>query len=157
MTGWRLGYIVAKREIIQKMGILAANVYTAPTSFVQKAAVKAFDTFDEVNQMVSLFKKRRDVMYDELTKVKGVEVSKPNGAFYMFPNVSKILKTSGFDVKSLAIKLIEEKGVVTIPGEVFPLNIGKEFLRLSFAVNEEVIKEGIQKIREFAEQMMNSR
>ncbi|ACP38079.1 pyridoxal phosphate-dependent aminotransferase [Saccharolobus islandicus] len=157
MTGWRLGYIVAKREIIQKMGVLAANIYTAPTSFVQKAAVKAFDTFDEVNEMVKLFKKRRDVMYDQLIKVKGIEVSKPNGAFYMFPNAGKLLKISGLDVKSFAIRLIEEKGVVTIPGEVFPLNIGKEFLRLSFAVNEEVIREGVQKIREFAEQMMNSR
>jgi len=127
MTGWRLGYIVAKREIIQKMGVLAANIYTAPTSFVQKAAVKAFDTFDEVNEMVKLFKKRRDVMYDQLIKVKGIEVSKPNGAFYMFPNAGKLLKISGLDVKSFAIRLIEEKGVVTIPGEVFPLNIGKEF------------------------------
>lgn len=75
----------------------------------------------------------------------------------MFPNAGKLLKISGLDVKSFAIRLIEEKGVVTIPGEVFPLNIGKEFLRLSFAVNEEVIREGVQKIREFAEQMMNSR
>ncbi|WP_338601548.1 pyridoxal phosphate-dependent aminotransferase [Sulfolobus tengchongensis] len=154
MTGWRLGYIVARRDVIQKMGVLAANIYTAPTSFVQKAALKAFDTFDEVNEMVKLFKRRRDVMYNELSKIKGIQVSKPNGAFYMFPNVREILDVSKLDVKSLAIKLIEEKGVVTIPGEVFPLNIGKDFIRLSFAVNEEVIREGVQKIKEFVEEMM---
>ncbi|MEM3938679.1 MAG: pyridoxal phosphate-dependent aminotransferase [Saccharolobus sp.] len=154
MTGWRLGYIVSRREVIQKMGVLAANIYTCPTSFVQKAALEAFNTFDEVNEMIKLFKKRRDIMYEELSKIKEIKVSKPNGAFYIFPNVKSLLETTKLDIKSLAIKLIEEKGVVTIPGEVFPLNVGKNFLRMSFAVNENVIREGVEKIREFVDEIM---
>ncbi|MEM4115870.1 MAG: aminotransferase class I/II-fold pyridoxal phosphate-dependent enzyme, partial [Saccharolobus sp.] len=82
------------------------------------------------------------------------KVSKPNGAFYIFPNVKSLLEASKLDIKSLAIKLIEEKGVVTIPGEVFPLNVGKNFLRMSFAVNENVIREGVEKIREFVDEIM---
>lgn len=157
MTGWRLGYVVAREDIINKMGILAANIYTCPTSFAQKAAVKAFETFDEVNEMVKLFRKRRDLIYEELNKIKEIKVSKPNGAFYIFPNIGDILQMKNIDVKTFAIKLIEEKGVVTIPGEVFPLNVGKQFLRLSFAVDENIIKEGVNRIREFIEGMMNTR
>lgn len=154
MTGWRLGYIIANKEAITKMGILASNIYTCPTSFAQKGALEAFNTFDEVNEMVKLFRKRRDLIYDELSKIKGIQVSKPNGAFYIFPNVGEILKIANIDVKTLAIRLIESKGVVTIPGEVFQLNVGKQFLRLSYAVNENVIKEGVERIREFIEGMM---
>lgn len=108
MTGWRLGYIVAKREVINKVGILASNIYTCPTSFAQRGALASFDTFDEVRRMIDLFKRRRDVMFSELKSLKGIRVYKSSGAFYMFPDVSEILKTTGMDSKALAVKIIEE-------------------------------------------------
>lgn len=147
MTGWRLGYIVAKREVINKVGILASNIYTCPTSFAQRGALASFDTFDEVRRMIDLFKRRRDVMFSELKTLKGIRVYKSSGAFYMFPDVSEILKTTGMDSKALAVKIIEEGGVVTIPGEVFPEKVGRNFLRLSFALDEEKIKEGVSRMK----------
>lgn len=152
MTGWRLGYIVARKEVIDKMGILASNIYTSPTTFAQKGATVAFDTFDEVKQMIEMFKRRRDVMYRELSKIKGIKVHKSPGTFYMFPEVSSIANKLG-GVKNLSIKIIEEAGVITIPGEVFPLDIGKNFIRLSFAINEDKIVEGINKMKEVIEKI----
>ncbi|MFP3164473.1 MAG: pyridoxal phosphate-dependent aminotransferase [Acidianus sp.] len=156
MTGWRLGYIVAKKEIIDKMGILAANIYTCPTSFAQKGALAAFDSFDEVREMIKLFKKRRDVMFSELSKIRCIEVYKSPGAFYMFPNMKEVVKKVGSS-KELAIKLIEEAGVITIPGEVFPLNVGKNFLRFSFAIDEDKIKEGVKRIKDVIEKIVDEK
>ena len=154
MTGWRLGYVVAKENVIKKMAALAANIYTCPTSFAQKGAIEAFNAFDEVKEMIALFKRRRDVMYEELKKIKGIQVYKSSGAFYMFPYVGEVLRKSNLSVKDFSLKLIEEKGVTTIPGEVFPLEVGKEFIRLSFAVNEDDIREGIKRMKEFIEMLM---
>jgi len=154
MTGWRLGYVVAKENVIRKMAALAANIYTCPTSFAQKGATEAFNAFDEVKEMIALFKRRRDVMYEELKKIKGIQVYKSSGAFYMFPYVGEVLRKSNLSVKDFSLKLIEEKGVTTIPGEVFPLEVGKEFVRLSFAVNEDDIREGIKRMKEFIEMLM---
>lgn len=156
MTGWRLGYVVAKENVIKKMASIAADIYTCATSFAQKGAVEAFNDFDDVKDMISLFRKRRDVMYEELKKIKGIQVYKSSGAFYMFPYIGEVLRKSKLNVKDFSLKLIEEKGVTTIPGEVFPLDVGKEFVRLSFAVNEDDIREGIKRMKEFIEMLMTS-
>ncbi|BCU71209.1 pyridoxal phosphate-dependent aminotransferase [Stygiolobus caldivivus] len=154
MTGWRLGYVIAKEKITKKMAELAANIYTCPTSFAQKGAIAAFDAFDEVKDMISLFRRRRDVMYEELKKNKWIKVHKSQGAFYMFPYIGEILSRANIQVKDFAIKLIEEAGVTTIPGEVFPLEVGKNYLRLSFAVDENDIREGVRRINEFTTRLM---
>lgn len=154
MTGWRLGYVVAKENVVKKMAALAANIYTCATSFAQKGAITAFDSFDEVKEMISLFRKRRDTMYEELKKIHGIQVYKSAGAFYMFPYLGEVLRKSKLSVKDFSLKLIEEKGVTTIPGEVFPLDVGKEFVRLSFAVNENDIREGIKRMKEFIDMLM---
>lgn len=156
MTGWRLGYVVARKEVIDKMSILASNIYTCPTSFVQKGALAAFDTFDEVKEMIKMFKHRRDVMYNELSKIEGIKVYKSPGTFYMFPEVSSIANKVG-GVKNLSIKLIEEAGVITIPGEVFPLEVGKNFIRLSFAINEDKIVEGVNRMKGVIEKIVDEK
>lgn len=154
MTGWRLGYIVAKDRVVRKMAELAANIYTCPTSFAQKGALAAFDSFDDVKDMISLFRRRRDVMYEELKKNKWIRVYKSQGAFYMFPYVGDILAKTKMQVKDFSVKMIEEAGVTTIPGEVFPLEVGRNFLRLSFAVDENDIREGVRRINEFVTRLM---
>ncbi|MCI2414951.1 MAG: pyridoxal phosphate-dependent aminotransferase [Candidatus Aramenus sp.] len=151
MTGWRLGYVVARKEVIQKVGILASNIYTCATSFAQRGALEAFNSFSDVEEMIKLFKRRRDVMYQELKKIKQFKVYKSLGTFYMFPEVSDLLKQWNTDTKGLSVRLIEEAGVITIPGEVFPLEVGKRFLRFSFSIDEEKIKEGVNRIKEIIE------
>jgi aspartate aminotransferase len=158
MTGWRLGYVVADSNVIKKLAILAANIYTSPTSFAQKGALEAFSEFDEVKNMINLFRERRDIMYSELIKIKGIKVSKPNGAFYMFPNLEDIiLKANLESSKNFSINLIQEEGVVTIPGEVFPLEVGKYYIRLSFALDKNKIVEGVKRLRRFIEEKLGFR
>ncbi|BBG23812.1 pyridoxal phosphate-dependent aminotransferase [Sulfuracidifex tepidarius] len=156
MTGWRLGYVAAREDIIKKMGVLAGNIYTCATSFAQKGAIASFDSFDEVKDMIELFRKRRDVMYSELQKVKKIKVIKPQGAFYMFPYMGDLLRAMGMEIKDFSVELIKSKGVITIPGEVFPKDVGKDHVRLSFAVKEQDIKEGVKKIAEFVDERLQS-
>jgi len=154
MTGWRLGFIISSKEIVKKLSVLAANIYTSPVSFAQKGALEAFAAFDEVKNMLRLFRERRDIMYNELIKIKGIRVSKPAGAFYIFPDISEVLKVASLNSsKDFSVKLIESKGVITIPGEVFPLDVGKNFIRLSYAVDKPTIVEGVSKIREFIDEI----
>lgn len=157
MTGWRLGIVVAKKDVINKIGVLASNIYTCPTSFAQRGALHAFETMDEVRSMIETFRRRRDTMYSEVKKIKDIKVYRSSGAFYMFPDFSEILRKSGLDSKSLAIRLIEDGGVVTIPGEVFPQEVGKRFLRLSFALSEEKIKEGVARMKAVLEKLADEK
>jgi aspartate aminotransferase len=154
MTGWRLGYVVADKQVISKMGTLAANTYTCANSFAQRGALAAFRAKGEVQQMVDLFKRRRDVLYTELSKIKGVNLDLPHATFYAFLDVSKVLETAGLSVKKFSIDLIEKKGVVTIPGEVFPEEVGRMFVRLSFALGEDKIREGVKRLAEFVEEKL---
>lgn len=154
MTGWRLGYVVADSSVIKKMGTLAANTYTCPNSFAQRGALGAFRAKGEVQQMVDLFKRRRDVIYGELSSLKGVSLDKPRATFYAFLEVTQVLKTTGWSAKQFSIKLIEEKGVVTIPGDVFPENVGRNYVRLSFALAEDKIREGTKRIAEFVRESL---
>ena len=151
MTGWRLGYIVASRDIIDHIKRLATNVYSCPPSFAQKAgieALKSSESWQSVREMVERFRKRRDVMYEELKKIPGIEVWKSMGAFYIFPRISTILKKLNMNVEQFVDWLLENYGVVVLPGTAFSeTDIGKEFVRLSFAVDEKSIIEGIDRIR----------
>ncbi len=150
MTGWRLGYVVARREVIRKMLDLAVNIYSCAPSFAQKAAVIALKgDWTPVKEMVKVFKARRDLLYELLKDVPGFEVWKSQGAFYMFPCVKKTLELTGISSeKELADILLEKYGVVVLPGILFPDKAGKGFLRLSFATSFEDIREGVKRIKE---------
>jgi aspartate aminotransferase len=151
MTGWRLGYLVASREVIDPIKKLAANTYSCPPSIAQKAGVEALRneaSWRSSKAMIELFRKRRDVMFEELSKVPGIEVWKSKGAFYMYPRIKKILDRMGMDVEQFTNWLLENHGVVVLPGTAFSeTNMGKEYIRLSFAIDEALIREGVERIR----------
>ncbi len=155
MTGWRLGYLVASREVIEPIRKLAANTYSCPPSIAQKAGVEALRneaSWRSSRAMIDLFRRRRDVMYEELRKIPGIEVWRSTGAFYMYPRVKKILNKLGMDVEKFADWLLENYGVVVLPGTAFSeTNMGREYVRLSFALDEVLIREGIERIRKAVE------
>ncbi len=102
--------------------------------------------------MIDLFRRRRDVMYEELRKIPGIEVWRSTGAFYMYPRVKKILDKLGMDVEKFADWLLENYGVVVLPGTAFSeTHMGREYVRLSFALDEKLIREGIERIRKAVE------
>ena len=155
MTGWRLGYLVASRDVIEPLKKLAANTYSCPPSIAQRAGIEALrseTSWKSTKTMIELFRRRRDVMYEELRKIPGIEVWRSNGAFYMYPSVKKVLDKLGMDVDQFANWLLENYGVVVLPGTAFSeTRMGREFVRMSFAIDEELIREGVGRIRKALE------
>ncbi len=155
MTGWRLGYLVLRRDLAEKVKRLAVNVYSCPVSFVQKAGIAALKgDWGPVREMIRLFRERRDVIVEELRKVPGFETAYPHGAFYAFPRVAKLLEATGMSVEELVNHLLEKKGVTILPGTAFPDKAGKDYVRFSFAVSVERIREGVRRIKEEVERLL---
>ncbi len=155
MTGWRLGYIVARSEIIDRFIDLAVNIYSCAVSFAQKAAVTALKgSWEPVKEMVTLFEKRRNLLYELLSDVPGFEVWRSPGTFYMFPKVTEALELLGIKTsKELADLLLERYGVVVLPGTAFPDKAGEGFIRFSFSVNLDKIREGVSRIKRAIEEL----
>jgi aspartate/methionine/tyrosine aminotransferase len=147
MCGWRLGIGVAPAEVIRAMETLMINSSSCATAFIQVATLAALDSPDSdvaVRRMVDEYRTRRDVVVDGLNDIPGVHCHRPGGAFYVFPNVSRV----GVDQKLLADALLAEAGVAVLPGTAFGA-MGKGFLRLSYAQAVPVLERGLSRIRDF--------
>ena len=155
MTGWRIGYAAATENIISAVSNLQSHSTSNPTSFCQKASIAALNEEEGIKeileQWVSEFKNRRNYIVEKLNAVEGISCLKPDGAFYVFPNVSTILekKFKGKVIKKsvyLAQILLEKAKIAVVPGSAF----GKEgYLRLSYATSMENIVEGIERLERF--------
>ncbi|MCE4621677.1 MAG: pyridoxal phosphate-dependent aminotransferase [Desulfurococcales archaeon] len=157
MTGWRLGYVVVRREVIPRIIDLAVTVYSCAPSFAQKAAVEALrGDWTPVREMIQEFQERAKILHSILDRAPGIESYLPQGAFYMFPRVSGLLKALGVDADRMVRMLLEDKGVLVLPGRAFPDKAGLEHIRISFATSRENIIEGARLIVEFAEEAMSS-
>lgn len=147
MTGWRLGYAAANKEIIEAMGRVQENTTTHPATFVQKAGVAALKgPQDCVDQMVKEYDRRRKNIIKELNDIRGIRCPTPKGAFYAFPDFSALKKPS----EEIVEKLLEEEGVCTTAGSVFGAH-GEGHIRFSYAASLNVILEAMEKLRNFVE------
>ncbi len=154
MTGWRLGYVVVRREVIQRFTDLAVTLYSCAPSFAQKAAVEAIKgDWGPVEEMVREFSERAKLLRDLLEDAKGFEVYKPQGAFYMFPRVEKLASRAKLSTEDIVRKLLFDYGVLVLPGRSFPDKAGEWHVRLSFATSREEIKEGARRIIEFTNEV----
>ncbi|MCL6436674.1 MAG: pyridoxal phosphate-dependent aminotransferase [Leptolyngbyaceae cyanobacterium HOT.MB2.61] len=143
MTGWRLGYGVAPKSMIEHITRLMINSNSCTCSFTQIAGIEALTgPQDAVEQMVAEFKRRRDAIVDGLNAIAGIRCLKPAGAFYVFPNVTQLPLSSD----QLADYLLEEAGVATLSGTAFG-KFGDGYLRLSYANSLENIQEALQRIQ----------
>ncbi len=157
MTGWRLGYLVVRKEVIPKILDLAVTVYSCATSFAQKAAVEALrGDWSPVKEMIKEFEERAKLLHEILSKAPGIETYLPQGAFYMFPRVKSLLKALNVDIDTFVMKLLDTKGVLVLPGKAFPDKAGLEHVRISFATSRKNIEEGAKLIVEFAEEIMTA-
>ncbi|MFW5928908.1 MAG: pyridoxal phosphate-dependent aminotransferase [Halobacteriota archaeon] len=139
MTGWRLGYYVAPEELRREAGKLHSHSVSCATSFAQHGGVAAIDGPREpVEEMVSEFESRRDVLLDVLEDA-GVSIPAPEGAFYAFVPVD------GDDVE-VAETALEEEHVATTPGSAFGV---EGYVRLSYAASEERIVEGVERLEPY--------
>lgn len=150
MTGWRIGYAAGPENIIAAIGKIQSQNTSNPASISQKAAVEALNGDQGVvGLMVAEFRKRRDVIVQLLNEISGVSCLIPDGAFYVFPNVSKIYGRSFRNKKitnstELIEYLLDEANVATVPGAAFGSD---DHIRLSYATSLKNIEEGLKRIR----------
>lgn len=142
MCGFRIGYAVAKREIIEKMNrFKLTTTICAPTAF-QIAAVEALKhAGDHTEKMRREYDRRRKMIVRRLNELPGIRCSKPKGAFYAFPNITGL----GMSSEEVADFLLEKAKVLTIPGTEFG-RYGEGYLRLSYATSYEKIEEAMNRI-----------
>jgi aspartate aminotransferase len=148
MTGWRAGYALGPKPIISAMSKLQSQSTSSTASFVQKAAVAALNGSQEcVAEMRADYLKLRDRILGRLSEIPGVTCTKPEGAFYVYPNVSAYLGKPGAQTSiELASRLLNEAHVVTVPGEAFGT---KQHIRLSYAVSHNDVEEGLDRMKQF--------
>lgn len=145
MTGWRLGFGIMNETLAKHMATLMNNSTSCTASFVQRAGLAALTgPQDEVRAMVAEFRKRRDVVVSGLNAIPGVTCALPPGAFYAFPKIEGTGLTSG----QVADRLLDEAGVVTLPGTGFGEE-GEGFIRLSYANSIPNLEEGLRRIADF--------
>jgi aspartate aminotransferase len=148
MTGWRAGFALGPKAIIGAMSKLQSQSTSNTTSFVQKASIAAL-TGDQqcVCEMRADYLKLRDQVLAGFKTIPGLTCTVPQGAFYVYPNVSAFIGKGGIkSAADLAAKLLTEAYVVTVPGEAFGT---KEHVRLSYAVSADVVDEGVKRMREY--------
>ncbi|HIX51812.1 MAG TPA: aminotransferase class I/II-fold pyridoxal phosphate-dependent enzyme [Candidatus Lachnoclostridium stercoripullorum] len=148
MTGWRLGYAAAPREILQQMlKIHQYAIMCAPTTS-QYAAISALRNGDEdVEQMREAYSQRRRYLVHALREM-GLDCFEPYGAFYVFPSIKKFGMTSD----EFATRLLQEEKVAVVPGTAFG-DCGEGFLRISYAYSLESLKVALDRIRRFVERL----
>ncbi len=146
MTGWRIAYLTCPEFLIKEM--LKVQQYTAvcPNSVTQRAVLHGLNnpvqTRKSIEDMRLAYENRRNILLEGLRSIDGFECLTPEGAFYAFPNITRIGKTS----EELSIFLLDQCGVVTVPGNAFG-QYGEGYLRFSYATSVEQIKIGIDRIK----------
>ncbi len=154
MTGWRLGYMAAAKEIAQACDKLQGQITSGACSITQRAAIVAMNTdpdeSDDIKQMVAAFKYRRDLAISLLREVPGIKLNVPDGAFYLFPEVTYYYGKS-FDDRvilsgsDLCDYLLDTAFVAIVPGAAFG---SSDCIRISYAASEDTLREAIRRISE---------
>lgn len=152
MTGWRLGYTAGNKEVIQAMGKIQGHAISHPSSITQYAGLAALEGDQSVVQdMVTEFDKRRNYMINRLKAIDSLDYIYPEGAFYVFVDISKVFGRTFNSIKvnsslEFADVLLEQANVAVVPGVGFGAD---NYMRLSYATSLEDIEEGLNRIENF--------
>ncbi len=152
MTGWRLGYVCAPREIIDVIHKIHQYSVMCASTVAQYTALEALNTsfkngFKEVHEMMEVYDTRRKYILKRLQDI-GLDCFEPRGAFYVFPSV----KSTGMDGEEFAYALLDAKNVAVVPGGAFGES-GKDFIRISYAYSLDVIEKAFDLIEEFVKEL----
>lgn len=152
MTGWRLGYIAANKEIAAANDKLQGQTTSGTCSIAQRAGIVAYnDGLESVKEMKEAFLRRRQLVYDLLNEIPGVKTNLPEGAFYFFPEISSFFGKKDLngnvikDSSDLALYLLNEGHIATVGGDSFGNN---NYIRLSYAASDENLKEALKRMKE---------
>jgi len=149
MTGWRVGYAVAPKSVIDEMEKLMEHMVSGVTAMAQRAALAAITGPQTcVEEMLKAYDRRRRIVYEGLNAIDGISCLMPESTFYAFPNIKSI----GMSSWDLAKFLVKEHQVALVPGSIFGRN-GEGYLRLSFAAGSEQLTEGLSRIKRGVEKI----
>jgi aspartate aminotransferase len=147
MTGWRIGFALAPKPLIDAMMKLQSHTTSNPTSISQKAAIEALrGPQDSIPVMLAEYRKRRDFVVKRLRSIPGVKIAEPKGAFYAYPNVSVGFRDGISSALQFSERLLSEAHVAVVPGEAFGTN---EHVRISYATSMTELERGLDRIERF--------
>ncbi len=143
MTGWRLGYAVAQKHVIDALDMLVLNTFTCTAEFSQVAAIEALrDSTNAVPAMVEEYRKRRDLFVEKLNRIPGFRCQSPDGAFYAWVNIEE----TGVPAEEVQRVLLEEAGVAGIAGAAFGAE-GKNYVRFSLVSATHLLEDALERIQ----------
>src|SRR6266478_4541038 len=143
MTGWRLGYAVAQKHVIDALDMLVLNTFTCTAEFSQVAAIEALrDSTNAVPAMVEEYRKRRDLFVEKLNRTPGFRCQSPDGAFYAWVNIEE----TGMPAEEVQRVLLEEAGVAGIAGAAFGAE-GKNYVRFSLVSATHLLEDALERIQ----------
>ncbi len=151
MTGWRMGYAAAPPELAKALAKIQSQMSGSPGSVNQKAALAAYtQTMPEPEEMVQAFARRKSLITEELIKIPDLRFLEPEGAFYVFPDVTKYFgkKADGEEIKDsygLCMYLLEKKNLALVPGSAFKR---EGHIRISFAASDQELRDGVARLAE---------
>lgn len=156
MTGWRCGWTIAPKELTAKFNVIQGQSTSNITSITQKAALAAITGSQEpVRAMLNEYRQRRDDIHARLTAHPGIRCVRPKGAFYLFPDITRLLSPDGVQTSAeFAEALIQKEHVVVTPGEAFD---APGYLRISYATSMEQLREGADRILRFADSLQTAK
>jgi aspartate aminotransferase len=147
MTGWRIGFALAPKPLIDAMMKLQSHTTSNPTSIAQKGAIEALRGPQEsIGIMLAEYRKRRDFVVKRLRAIPGVKIAEPRGAFYAYPNVSVGFRNGISSAMQFSERLLAEAHVAVVPGEAFGT---KEHVRISYATSMTELERGLDRIDKF--------
>ena len=143
MTGWRLGVAIGPADVIEKMMLVLQTINSCVPPFIQEGGIEAIrGDKSGLRLMMEVYEKNRDYLVERLNLIKGITCLKPDGAIYVFANI----KETGMSSEVFADYLLDECGIAVLPGNNFG-NFGEGYIRLSYTISIELIKEAIEKMK----------
>jgi aspartate aminotransferase len=147
MTGWRIGYVLGPKELVDAVQKIQSHSTSNPASISQKAALEALTgPQDSVAMMLAEYARRRDFVVGRLNGIPGVECTNPGGAFYAYPNISSAFALGIKDSLDFSVKLLEESHVAVVPGSAFGT---ADHIRMSYATSMEQLDRGLMRLAQF--------
>ena len=148
MTGWRLGYAIGPKELMTYLNKVHQNMSTCATSFVQVGVTAAYQEAGAfTKEMVEEFRIRRDMVMAGLQEIRGIDFVMPQGAFYIFPRISKL----GISSREFCSRALDATGVAMTPGDAFG-TAGEGFIRLAYACSREEIELAMKRLKKFVDE-----
>jgi LL-diaminopimelate aminotransferase len=143
MTGWRIGYAVGNKEALANLAVIKTNIDSGQFNSIQDAAIDALEgPEDQINRMIEVYKKRRDLVVDTLKNI-GIDIEKPKGTFYIWAPVPH-----GYTSAQFAEMLLEQTGVIVSPGNAYG-NYGEGYFRISLTISEARLIEALERMKKY--------